>query len=265
MNNSNDLKTNKYINSKIQFIEGMNLSDYFKETLKTKPHIFVKQFIQTYHHLMKSINLLQKGPDSNSIIIHYDLKDNNIIFDTKRGIPIIIDFGLSFSKKTLFEFDHPKMLKEIFYIYYETYGPWCIDIVILSYITQNILLKAGDDLIKETYEKGNVIVREIKNIVDRFINNNEILKWLNGLNEYNELNTKIKNQWYSYIDSFEGKNWKDFIIDLRQRYILWDTYSVSICYLNYLRNLNVLNSNYKISPPLKQMIQYLVRVFEKMQ
>jgi hypothetical protein len=91
------------------------------------------------------------------------------------------------------------------------------------------------------------------------------LKWLDGLNGFNELNTKMKNQWYSYIDSFEGKSWKDFIIDLRQRYILWDAYSVSICYLNYLRNLNVLNGDYDVSPPLKQMIQYLVRVFEKTQ
>lgn len=264
-NNSNNSKDYKYVNSKIQYIEGPPLSQYFKEILKKQPRIFVKQFIQTYHHLMKSINLLQKGPDSNSIIIHYDLKDNNIIFDTKRGIPIIIDFGLSFSKKVLFEFEHPKILKELFYVYYETYDPWCIDIVILSYITQNILLKAGDDLIKEIYEKGNVNVKELKQVVEQFINNNDILKWLDGLNGFNELNTKMKNQWYSYIDSFEGKSWKDFIIDLRQRYILWDAYSVSICYLNYLRNLNVLNGDYDVSPPLKQMIQYLVRVFEKTQ
>lgn len=261
--NSSISKINQYVNSKIQYIEGTSLSDYFKEILKKQPRIFVKQFIQTYHHLMKSIALLQKGPDSTSIVIHYDLKDNNIIFDTKRGIPIIIDFGLSFSKKALFEFDHPKILKDIFYIYYETYAPWCIDIVILSYITQNILLKAGDDSINEIYEKGKVNVTELKQIVEQFINNNEILKWLNGLSEFNELNTKMKNQWYSYIDSFEGKSWKDFIIDLRQRYVLWDTYSVSICFLNYLRDLNVLNGNYEMSPPLKQMIQYLVRIFEK--
>jgi serine/threonine protein kinase len=299
-------QSSNYINSKIQYIEGTSMSVYFKQILKTNemgstistrggerspiihssdvlntqnelqilPFVFVKKFIQAYRHLIKSINLLQKGADSNSIIIHYDLKDNNIIFDIKRGIPIIIDFGLSFNKKNLFEFEHPKMLKEIFYIYYDAYPPWCIDIVLLSYISQKVLLKktdvqtsgGDDDLIKEIYENGSVDIKELQNIVDNFIDKNDILKWVDELDTKiieKGIKTKIKNQWYFYIESFQGKNWKDFIIDLRERYILWDTYSISICFLTYIHDLNILNGKYKTPIFLNQMIQQLVKVFEK--
>ena len=302
-----DKTEQNYINSKIQYIEGTSMSVYFNQFLKTNnrgshssnfhtrsfddssenknftllpsdlqilPLNFVKKFIQSYQHLIKAINLLQKGPDYNSIIIHYDLKDNNIIFDIKRGIPIIIDFGLSFNKKNLFEFEHPKMLKEIFYVYYDTYLPWCIDIVLLSYISQNILLKKSDvqpnenkdDLIKENYENGIVNVKELKNVVDTFINKNEILNWLDELDTKiveKGITTKIKKQWYFYIDSFEGKSWKDFIVDLRERYVLWDIYSISICFLTYIHDLNILNGKYEIPVFLNQMIQQLVKVFEK--
>jgi len=286
-----DKTEENYINSKIQYIEGTSMSVYFNQFIKTNkegfhsfgdssknkismltppllPLNFVKKFIQSYQHLIKAINLLQRGPD----IIHYDLKDNNIIFDIKRGIPIIIDFGLSFNKKALFEFEHPKMLKEIFYVYYDAYSPWCIDIVLLSYISQNIL-KAGiqtnekpDDLIKENYENGIVNVNELKNVVDTFINKNDILNWLDELNTKiveKGIITKIKNQWYFYIESFEGKSWKDFIIDLRERYVVWDIYAISICFLTYIRDLNILNGKYEIPTFLNQMIQQLVKVFEK--
>ena len=74
-------------------------------------------------------------------MIHYDLKDGNIIFDEVYNVPIIIDYGLSFTKSQLLKTPLSiENLEKVFYVYYEKYSPWNIDIVLLSYITQSIII-----------------------------------------------------------------------------------------------------------------------------
>lgn len=256
--------TRNYVNSKIRFIEGNNMLDYFFTLIKNGESnispFFVKKFTQSYSHLIKAIRILQSSTDSNDVIIHYDLKNNNIIYDEKRGVPIIIDFGLSFNKKMLIEFDHPKVLNNVFYYYDEKYVFWwSIDVIILSYITQRVLIysdkskdKNGDDQIKEIYEKGMVDVAVLKKVCDNNIDNNEILKWIGG-------SGVMKNKWHSYIDSFEGKVWKEFIVDLSLKYERWDIYSLSICFLEYIYELGILDDWISGGDQTKQFIEILLK------
>lgn len=373
-----------YINSKVQFVEGTSMLSYFKKILwsdlfyKDGGNIgelsafFITRFIRSYRHLLKAIRVLQKGPESNRIIVHYDLKDQNIIYDTKRGIPIIIDFGLSFDKLVLEKDLHPKTLNEVFYTYYSKYTPWPIDVVIMSYISKVVLLKKGnnDNLMKEIYENEMVNVEDLKRVCDEFFEKNEIFSWIDTLqnpnkagleegntaaveeerkegenkketekenkkqednNEKNEIekdenkdeeiktnkvinsetvnegdtgntsdnlivsifnfNTpldvknvnptsvesvpndslnqaksirdKMKIQWYAYIDSFNGKVWKELSTDLTQRYALWDVYSISVCFLEYIYQLELLTGKYKIPPLFIDFVEELKKVFDK--
>jgi serine/threonine protein kinase len=349
-----------YVNSKVNFVEGTALSNYFKkilwsdlpykdgETVGQLSSFFVTRFIRSYRHLLKAVRLLQSGSTPNSIIIHHDLKDGNIIYDTKRGVPVIIDFGISFDKSVFEENTHPKKLGEVFYRYFNKYAPWSLDVVIMSYIAKVALLKKGDtdDSIKETYEKDVVAVDELKKVCDDFLENNEVLKWVdtltrggasatsatnyatsatnyatsatnyatsatnyatsatnyadkvlvkenvdqtkivvneritgansvgddrNGMTEnevsnkitVNSTVNKIKTQWYTYIESFNGKVWKDLVMDLSKRYALWDVYSLSVCYLQYIQQLELLNGKYQVPDMFMDFVEELKKVFEK--
>lgn len=411
-----------YINSKVQFVEGTSMLAYFKKILWSDlvykeggdigelSAFFITRFIRSYRHLLKAVRILQKGPESNRIIVHYDLKDQNIIYDTKRGIPIIIDFGLSFDKTVLEQDLHPKTLKEVFYTYYSKYTPWPLDVVVMSYISKVVLLKKGnnDDLMKEIYEKEMVNVENLKKVCDEFFEKNEIFNWIdtlqnpdkagaaeekagkegaaeekaeegkeekekalegvkvgevgeavegvelgevgeavevveavegvgvveavegvvetveavkgenikkvvenkqsknvdgvdtgntgntgnNFISSFFNFNTpapgvkkdetppldstqtttvdgvksirdKMKIQWYAYIDSFNGKVWKELSSDLTQRYALWDVYSISVCFLEYIYQLELLTGKYKIPPFFMDFVEELKRVFDK--
>ena len=64
-------------------------------------------FIDCYKHLLIAISHLQKKN-----ICHFDIKSHNIIFNTKKNIPILIDFGLSIDIEQINE-----LLKFFFYRY----------------------------------------------------------------------------------------------------------------------------------------------------
>ena len=306
--NKTDFFKTKYVITKIQYIEGITLFSYFKTlsnptisletdtlrwsedtknteklaltTKRTIPSIFIKRFTETYRYLMKSIQLLQKSPNPESIIIHYDLKDQNIIYDKKRGIPIIIDFGISFNKKDLFEY---KLPRELISIFYNNNKPpcWCLDIVLLAHLlhdTPGLLINSkyemmmgetgktgksgktreGEDTedTEDTGEGG--AVEELINICDRFIDENKIFIAIERLRgSENKFREKMKSEWRLYIESFKEKTWHQFIDDLIKRYEYWDVYSISICYLDYLYTIGFLNGDYEIPEIVNELIHDL--------
>jgi serine/threonine protein kinase len=92
-------------------------------------------------------------------IVHHDLKNGNIMFDDVYDVPIMIDFGLSFTRSELFESPlNIKTLDKIFYIYYEKYPAWNI--------TQSIALKGNininEQIVKPYYS-------DLLKVVDDFV------------------------------------------------------------------------------------------------
>lgn len=245
-------------------------SESFKHTIlqssptltQTIPPIFIEKFIQTYYYLMNSIKILQQGLSDESIIIHYDLKNENIVYDKKKGIPIIIDFGISFNKKELFESNDPTKLVNIFYSVDNQQG-WCLDIALLSYIMVELFKPSkGEDSIKTTRNvnenigKNEEDVKKLKGLCDDYIGDNKIFKAIEGL-RWPEFREKTKQNWHLYIDSFVSKTWAVFIDELIKRYLYWDVYSISICYLDYLHTIGFLNGEYEIPEIVDEIIRNL--------
>ena len=52
--------------------------------------------IDCYTHLLNALLIL-----SDNNIVHYDLKNDNILYDSVKQQPIIIDFGLSINMKPI--------------------------------------------------------------------------------------------------------------------------------------------------------------------
>jgi len=229
-------KTNKkYINMKIRFVDKLIFFDYMKQ--ETDHNIF-NVFLDNYNYLLVSISKLV---DNN--IIHMDLKGNNIMMDTGKNIPIIIDFGLSIDMNKLTSHNNSmihmdenrenlstlnimidnKYLKQSFYVYGPDYFVWAPEIHYINYLVN----------VNDTPDK-----EEIKGICNSIIDGIIVLKRL-----YNEdFIDKMKIVLYNYYLRFHNKP-KDECINILLSYSnSWDKYSLSMIFLRILSYI-ILNNN----------------------
>jgi len=195
------------------------------------------KILSCHIHLLKALTLLQTIDDP---IIHYDLKENNIIFDETYSVPIIIDFGISFQSSKL-----KNINKDVFYVHYDKYPPWCIEIVILSYIVHNINL---DNSIT------NKDISDLKTVCSNFVKQNPVLKTGFDSNELLE----FENSLLSFIDSFVSKSWKDLTQSLVAKYLTWDNYSICVIFYDILINYDTNSIEHPFVIVYKDIIKNII-------
>lgn len=200
---------NLYNSNTIRFVGKQSIHDVLYGSSFPK-------ILSCHIHLLKALTLLQTIDDP---IIHYDLKENNIIFDEVYSVPIIIDFGISFQSSKL-----KTINKDVFYVHYDKYPPWCIEIVILSYIVHNI---QGDNSIT------NQDISDLKTVCSNFVKQNPVLKTGFDSNELLE----FENSLLLFIDSFVSKSWEDLTQSLVAKYLTWDNYSICVIFYDILINV----------------------------
>ena len=87
-------KNDSLIIMKMEYING---DDFIEYLIKNKGSLhIIKNLISSYTHLLTSIKLL-----TDSKIVHFDLKGDNILFNKDKEVPIMIDFGLSINMNEL--------------------------------------------------------------------------------------------------------------------------------------------------------------------
>jgi len=243
--------TSEYKSYKMRFAGKQSLGNYFLSLLSSSPNKIIKRLIETHIYLLKSLDKLSKLSPP---IIHYDLKDNNIMYNEDLNIPIIIDFGLSFELNPSKGYDNA-IAYEQYYVFYEKYPPWCIELVLLSYIVQKVV-NAKTNVDKTNVDKTNENIQRIsskidataisnlKNICTVFITENEVY---NIFTE--EEREQFKQGLYVFVESYLGKSWESMFKDLQNGYASWDNYSLSVIYSFYMKDLiskvsNVILDNY---------------------
>ena len=203
------------------------------ESLQQMPrNIYKSKLLYCFYYVLQSAKILnEKG------IIHFDIKEQNIIYNEYIQAPILIDFGLSFIPETTNE--EEMFYTKLFYAY------WCIEIYILSYIVNRTREEIGDRNIKITPSKFDL---ENNNVTE--IKINELLRtYQEGMNAFfgkymNKQFTKEEIQKYtdsmkSYLMQYNGTSWNDNVYQklfIPQMYNTWDIYSIAItfsCILNY--------------------------------
>jgi serine/threonine protein kinase len=196
--------TENLVSSKVKYVGDKDLSDIIiKNPTKTKP---------LYGHLIETLTILEKNG-----IVHYDIKANNIIYNDKLKIPIMIDFGISFHK--------PINKKNVFYNYSNDYNPWCIDIVICSFI----------EIYLTTENKQREIKKEqIELLIYNYQNENPIFNYLSKTDK-EEWEKNHKTYFYQFID----KTWQNLQDDLCKYYNSWDNYSLAVVFFEMLNNKSV--------------------------
>lgn len=238
-----------YETNKIRYVGKETLLDYFLNTFKKNPKNTMKNIITTNIDLLDGVNKLEIAK-----MIHFDLKENNIMIDDKSKRPIIIDFGLSYTDDAI-AMGNPssptkndiEKLKKVFFTYGPDYEPWCIDICFLTFIYNLV-----EDPIQDKIQKSDI--EDI--LLDFFSKNNAVKEILSETEKSNYQNELMK-----YFMLFENKPWIELVKELLKNKYTWDNYSLCVIYLYVLKYLsdsskemNTNNENLKVLDEYKNII-----------
>ena len=222
-NNSDD----NFILSTISYVKGPEFKDYIGGLRENE--LYISVLFNSYYYLLNSLQILY-----NKNICHYDIKFENIVYDTFKKFPIIIDFGLSFSFDDIENYSSINSLKNFFYIYAPRYYIWCPEIQIISYLIKHNN-KNNDN--KNNDNKNNDIILT-KTVLKTILQ--EIVEGMNIWDLFSlDFKKKYLENLYSFYSKFINKE-NDYIIKELLKYkSTWDTYSLSISFLKeFIYKLN---------------------------
>jgi serine/threonine protein kinase len=208
-----------YTSTKIRFIDGKSLLDYIKQHSKYSTISFL------YKTLCENVKKLAEKE-----IVHFDLRENNMIV-SKKGIPVIIDFGISidFSNKP-----NKSSLKNTFYAFTTKYKPWCIEIVLICFIAHH----------KPSY----ITSEKIMEIFDEVMELNDFANKPYLKEDFPEYREKFKTQ----ISTKPRQQLLDYLLSTYKR---WDLYSVTILLIQMLETTNQTPDETHV----KQIKEYLIK------
>jgi hypothetical protein len=238
---------NHFYSNRIRYVGKYTLFDYFsmliQESNKSKFMSFCSQF---HIYLLDSVLLLKEKN-----IIHFDLKENNILINQKRNVPVIIDFGLSISMDLLLKKPmDPYLYTKTFYAYYDKYPPWCLEIVLISFIVSNVSVNSiwgGGDEKKSKRRKpkkikesdfvwiSRIVKKEdLLSIVDHYFEENPVLKMISL-----DTRKKYKNNWNDWIQKIytdkKSTVFGMFMVNkLIEAWTTWDTFGLSVIFFRLL-------------------------------
>ena len=242
-----------YFSMKIRYVGNIDLNNYFFKIVNSTG--FFNELKRTHKYVLKGIQKLH-----NNGIVHSDLKANNIMMDSRRNEPIIIDFGQSWLiSDTIIE----EKATNIFFVF-DQYNYWSIDVLICNYIIQQIGFN----------ESKTVMVSEsdLNYIYDIHIYGKELnkAKVVNEAFRYTILqNThkmdKFKDMFYKYTLQFVNRTWWDLYNNILQYTSSWDSYSLSVIYLNILDDVNrnypeIYRSMYLSNKHLQTYVEFMESV-----
>lgn len=219
-----DNKTTKIISNKMKYVGDKTLFDFLLSILEETPNKINDVIFDCYLHLLEGIELLHENN-----IIHYDLKENNIMYDDNEKYPIIIDFGLSFETTNLYKY---KNMVDAFYVYGPEYKPWCFEIHIICFILRNIDENGLDKQISLPY---------LNKVIDDFLKKNSIFKYFKESGVFKQYENTLK----EFLKQYSELSYNDLINELIKYNYSWDNYSLAMIFFYFIYKTNIHTNNMK--------------------
>lgn len=195
----------KIILMELDFVDGKN----FIETLQdVNPKSGVKILLDSYSHILQAISLLLEKN-----IVHYDLNSSNIVYNKKRNIPILVDFGLSININTLNQNNYFKS----FYGYFPDYYLWSPEIHFLCY------------LINREYAPTKETIDDLARVYVKKCSALTILS--------DSFKKMYESSIVTYLQQFLTMTKEESIQTILKYYKTWDNFSLSILYLNIIKTI----------------------------
>jgi hypothetical protein len=159
-------------------------------------------------------------------IVHYDLNENNILYDDHYLLPIIIDFGLSFRIDLL---TTEVAYKKAFYVYVPTCTWWCLEIAIISFIVCQEYVHEPES----SWMKDKISVDDLLHLLDDYYTNNKCILLINQKWEKEVILSKKK--WKQFIQTeCKNKTGKDVVEMFMQSWAMKWIHSLKIIYRTML-------------------------------
>lgn len=218
-----------YYSDRIKYVGDRTLAEYFLDIYMVHPKEFIRTFINSHRDLVYSLQLLAEKQ-----IIHYDLKENNIMVEHAKKSPhyvfkpIIIDFGLSYDFSKLSD-DDTTPYEELFYIDVFDYPPWNIEITIIAKLIHTV----------PNWDKSTVTIDQINKLIDQYVSKNPIFMNVNTSEpaRITEYTTNLKQYFRGLVNT--NNQCFIFIKNLCKNMATWDNYSMAIIYLQLLEVLHM--------------------------
>lgn len=234
--------TSQFISNTMRYVGTESLYSYLTTQVLKSDLEGMKALFATHIHTLKALIKLQDAK-----IVHFDIKENNVIFDEKNGVPVIIDFGFSFTEKKLFESKKDDDLNYFFWSYqYERDDSfvidWSVEVDLLNYITQIHLIQNRKSLDVAINDDD---IRELQNTVDRYITKID----LTDRKYFTDLEVdQYRSAYHEYLFSFSGYTMRTLVLDLKESWQFWDNYALARTYSEFLRYLLQRKKNWREIP-----------------
>ena len=225
-----------YETNKLRYVGKNTLAKHILNVTEESPKRLFRVLLDTHKNILVGFNKL-----SSVGIVHFDVKENNIMIEDTTGNPIIIDFGLSSEIKTL----NTNKYRDVFFVYGPDYSPWCIDICMLTYMAnelENQVMPPGmlgfvgfDEQKTQTWLDGMVTKEKLTIVINDFITKNTAMVELVNAPQ----RTAYKTMLHEYFNKFIGKTWKELADTLEKNVSSWDCYAVSVMYSYIIRDLEL--------------------------
>jgi serine/threonine protein kinase len=266
----------KFNLNKIRYILGDDLEETFhqkKLSSTTQQETPLPFLLDTYQYLSKSLKKLKKQN-----ILHYDLKANNIIYDKESEIPIIIDFGLSINLNQINpQAPDPQLLTHYFFDTYQ-YDYWCLEpIWIGMYASFYSNQPASDQQLQQPISP--ILLTMLKESISQYIQYSFLFKpeFLTKLSQLfpqpqpqpqqpqlliqTSIQTFTKtfhDKWQKTLEEHSQDTNLQFFQYLWKSRFQWDSYSLSVIYLDFLSQLTPLPPDDPQLPKLETFTQSLL-------
>lgn len=212
-------------------------NQFKKEENNTSSYHLLSILFDLYERITDSIQLLIKFK-----IVHYDLKENNILVEKRHQLPYIIDFGLSIdvsrlqqhpwsekqednSKSTIHSdilyqtqsskiFQYNYLWRQHFYVHAPDYFLWPIEVHLMTYLINENETLTDDSLRKICYE---------------YISNNKAIAYMSR-----DFKKKMFRISVSTFSRFVEQPREVVLNELLKYWDKWDIYAVNIMFLKTL-------------------------------
>jgi serine/threonine protein kinase len=255
----NKQNSSNFISSTIPYVSKYTLLSYLEKllvkTMEKTPIIksgqtqkkimlhainsFLKKMIEIHIYLIESLQVLQKNN-----ILHLDLRYNNILYDDRNNVPIIIDYGLSVlwpNLKTPLDY-----MESFSYNRHETCTYWSIDCVLFMYVCKYILQKDSTRFQELEVKIGYQDVANMKKTLKIYILGDGDRKNRHvgmSLDEIKRFETKATH----FINSFLGKPWKELWATTKNMQNTWDNYSLAQVFYKIIYNFGLMDPDVNIN------------------
>jgi len=192
-----------FVLMKVRYIDNKELDSFITEN--TNSSLVMLLFTSSYSHLLKSLSLLQKIK-----ICHFDIKAQNIVYDTEKSLPIMIDFGLSINFQTL----NMKELYNYFYIYEPMYYIWPLEVHLINYIL-HVNSEIGE--------------KDMRKLAKDYVSHNIVLRAFSPA-----FQKRFEAECYYELSKYIGKDSDAVIQRILKYWHTWDNYALSLLYIKLL-------------------------------